>query len=469
VTDWRDAVLAGVRPLVDDGGETPPGSSESSVWAGHGRIGRADVVVACWDFAVRGGSFGEREAGLFASACAEAAETRRPLVSMTRSGGTRLQEGMRALVGIPRSLLALEQLAAAGVPHLAVVDQPTTGGVWVAIGSGADLRIGVTGATVAFSGPRVIEATTGVTVPRLTYTAETALEAGLLDAVVSPESVATWLENALVVLRPDDPRQTAPPVPVGVPDRSGWEQVNASRAHDRPSGEELATRLLAGGEETPVSICGADDSVAVSLGRLGGRRVLVAALAARRAGRATPAGYRLLRRAAELAGRLDVALVVLVDTAGADPLPVSEHGGLASDIAGAMRAVLRCSAPTVGVVHGEGGSGGALAGAVTDCVAVTELGWFAALAPEGAAATLRIEPEEAADLLGVTPRDLLASGFADGLAPSDTPGLGAWLGDRLDQLRAQPAADRLARRQARWSRPLPGTSASAEDDPSDIA
>src|SRR3954463_16580862 len=101
VTDWRDAVLAGVRPLVDDGDEAPPGSSESSVWAGHGRIGRADVVVACWDFAGRGGSFGEREAGLFASACAEAAETRRPLVSMTRSGGTRLQEGMRALVGIP--------------------------------------------------------------------------------------------------------------------------------------------------------------------------------------------------------------------------------------------------------------------------------------------------------------------------------------------------------------------------------
>ena len=133
------------------------------------------------------------------------------------------------------------EVAAAGVPHLAVADQPTTGGVWVAIGSVADLRVGVAQATVGFSGPRVIEAMTGVAVPRGTNTAETAAAAGLLDAVVPPEGLATWLEQALVTLRPDDPRPVVPPPPVAVPDRSGWEQVRHSRAVDRPDGlDELA-------------------------------------------------------------------------------------------------------------------------------------------------------------------------------------------------------------------------------------
>lgn len=472
MTDWRDAVLVGVSSLGEESGDpgyADPRHADVALWVGQGRIGRADVVVACWNFGYRGGSFGERDASAFAVACAEAAGTRRPLVSMIRSGGTRLQEGMRALVGIPRALLALELLADAGVPHIAVADNPTTGGVWVAIGSGADLRVGVSGATVGFSGPRVIEAMTGVSVPRGTYTAESAREAGLLDALVAPESLATWLENALVALRPDDPTPTTPPAPAAVPDRSGRDQVAASRDRDRPGGHELMQALLATGDEMPVAVAGPDESVAAAVGRLGGHRVVLAALAARRAGRATPGGYALLRRAAELAGRLDAALVVLVDTAGADPLPVSELAGIAPAITVAMGAVLRCPSPTVAVVHGEGGSGGALAGAVADCVAVTELGWFAALGPEGAGATLRVDPGDAADLMGVTPRDLLASGFADALAPTEAAALREWLADRLNQLRAIPAAERMSRRRSRWAGPLPGSSASGGDEPPDIA
>ena len=466
MTDWRDAVLVGVSPLPQDVAETRP---DTGLWVGHGQIGRADVVVTAWNFAVAGGSFGEREAGLFAAACAEAASTRRPLVSMIRSGGTRLQEGMRALVGIPRAILALELVAQAGVPHIAVADNPTTGGVWVAVGSCADLRVGVSDATVGFSGPRVIEAMTGVAVPRTTYTAEAALETGQLDAVVAPEALATWLENVLVQLRPDEAQPVPPPGPAAVPDRTGWEQVLDSRERDRPSGGELMARLLASEDSVPVALGAADDAVTASVGRVGGHRVLAVALAARRAGRAGPAGYALVRRAAELAGRLDLALVVLVDTVGADPLPASERAGIAPAIAAATSAVLGCPAPTVAVIHGEGGSGGALAGAVVDCVAVTEHGWFAALGPEGAGATLRIDPKDAADRMGLTPRDLLASGFADALAPTDTVALREWLADQLNQLRAEPADQRISRRREKWSSALPGTSASAGDEPPDIA
>ena len=91
-------------------------------------FGRSPALVVEWDFAVRGGTFGEHEADLFVAACADAADTRTPLVTVLRSGGTRLQEGMRALVGIPRAVLALQQLADAHVPHVCVADHPTTGG-----------------------------------------------------------------------------------------------------------------------------------------------------------------------------------------------------------------------------------------------------------------------------------------------------------------------------------------------------
>src|SRR4051812_17673042 len=78
----------------------------------------APAVVVEWRFAVHGGTFGERESAAFAAACRQAIDTATPLVTILRSGGTRLQQGMRSLVGIPRAALALGDLAAAGLPHI---------------------------------------------------------------------------------------------------------------------------------------------------------------------------------------------------------------------------------------------------------------------------------------------------------------------------------------------------------------
>src|SRR3954452_16801591 len=135
------------------------------------------TVTVEWDFGVHGGTFGEAEAQLFEAACAQAARTRTPVVTVLRSGGTRLHEGMRALVGIPRAVLALRGVAGAGVPHLCVAGHPTTGGVWVAMAASADLRVAPAGPTVGFSGPRVAEAMTGPPLPAGANTAESALAA----------------------------------------------------------------------------------------------------------------------------------------------------------------------------------------------------------------------------------------------------------------------------------------------------
>src|SRR5207248_4649883 len=202
----------------------------------------------------------------------------------------------------------LDRLADARVPHVAVVDQPTTGGVWVAIGARADVRIGISGATVGFSGPRVIEAMTGVSIGPGANTAETAGAAALLDAVVAESDALDRVGQIVALLQADEPTATTPPAPVGVPDRSGWEQVEASREAGRLDGVELLDAML----PDSVALAGRDDNGALRLGRLAGRRVVAMALTSRRGRLAAVAAYEQLLRAAGLADRLGAGPGVLI-------------------------------------------------------------------------------------------------------------------------------------------------------------
>ncbi len=377
-----------------------------------------------------------------------------PLLTLVRSGGTRLQEGMAALVGIPRARIALLDLAAAGLPHLSVADAPSTGGVWISVASAADLRVAVAGATVGFAGPRVVEAVTGVRPAPGSHTAESAFAAGLVDAVLPGEQVPAWLARALAALAPAT-TTTAPPPPfqesstAGADD--GWQQVNRARART-VGGALLLARMLT--DVVPLRARHGDPTVAAVVGRLAGRPVVGVALAAQVGGRPTPDGYRLATRAYRLAGRLGLPLVSLVDTPGAEPGTASEQDGIAPAMGEALDALYGCPTPTVALVHGEGGSGGALAAATTDVVLLTTEAYFAAIGPEGASAALRRPPQECAQLMRLTPRDLLALGAADRVV--DPSAATTVLSSELDRLRQVAPDRRLAMRRERWSQPLPG-------------
>ena len=364
-----------------------------------------ESIAVLWNFGVSGGACGEAEATEFAAAVDAAISADRPLVTVTASGGTKLTEGMAALVGIPRMTIALQRLRAARLPHVSIADSPTTGGVWVAVGCSADIRCGVAGATVAFSGPRVVEAMTGAVVPRGAGTAESAYAAGLLDAVLPDEEVLGWLTSAMQAI---------------------------------------------GGGTPPgrLSLNGADSTVGATVARISGHRVVHVLLAQEPGAFVTAAGFRLLGRAARLADTIDAPLVVRIDTLGGDPTDADVPRALGE----AMRDVLACRSPTLAVVQGAGGSGGALAGAVTDAVVVSEGGWFAALAPAGAAATLRRPVPEVVELMRQQPHQLLEDGFADAIyAEADEPVV---IGEALNSLVAIGPAERLARRTRRWSEPL---------------
>ena len=416
----------------------------------HASIAAVDgrgAVFLRWDFGRHGGTFGIDEAEVFEAATRTAIARRLPLVTITRSGGTRLPEGMRALVGIPRAVLALADLRAAGLAHLSIADNPTTGGVWVAIGTQADLRFAIAPGTVGFSGPRVVPVMTGRELDPGANTAQAAYDAGLVDAAGDHDAAGAWLSTALRALDPDEAGgvpatsgATDPPV------ADGAEQFSKSREVDRPSGSDLIDGLLT----NRVELRSRDAQTRATLGRLVGRRVLAVALAANRGGMPTPAGFTLVSRAARFAGALDVPLITLVDTPGADPH--TEADGLSASIAESMTAVLTTTAPTIALLHGEGGSGGALAAATTDLIGVGPHGWFGALGPDGAASALRSSPADAARMMRITPRELIEDGVADAFVAEGDEA--SWIATAIDRLRSLPTGQRLSTRRTRWSSPL---------------
>lgn len=419
-----------------------------AVTAGRLELGGLPAMAALWDFGVAGGTCGVAEADAMLRIVDRSISERLPLVTVLASGGTRLTEGMRALVGIPRMALALDRLRADRLPHLSVADAPTTGGVWVAVGCSADLRAGVAGATVAFSGPRVVEAMTGTPLATGAGTAEAARAAGLLDAVADEAGAVEWLTRALAAVSPGDHRHAEL--------REGPEAAEpgvmaaaaaSARAGLAVAGGALVDRLLA----DPVELGAADATVRAAVGRLvdkTGPTAVVVALAAQPAAMVTSAGFGLLSRAAQLADTLDAPLVTLVDTIGGDP----HETVVPAEILAATRALLGCRAPTVALVHGAGGSGGALAAAVCDRVLVGPDGWFGALAPTGAAAALRKPLDEVLDLLRPAPAQLAADGFAD--ASYDAGEEVAVTCRAVGELRGMDPVERLRRRDERWSAAL---------------
>ncbi len=132
-----------------------------------------------------------------------------------------------------------------------------------------------------------------------------------------------------------------------------------------------------------------------------------------RDGRPSPDGYRLAQRAFELAQRLSLPVVTLVDTPGADPSDDAEDHGIAVELARTFAIMGALEVPTVAVCVGEGGSGGALALCHADRLLMQEHAVFSVLGPEGAAAVLERDPTRApqmAERLHLTSGDLARAG-----------------------------------------------------------
>lgn len=144
----------------------------------------APLVVAITDFSFMGASMGSVYGEKIARACRRAAQRGLPFLSVSSSGGARMQEGLFSLMQMAKTTAAFDLLRAARLPHFSLLVDPCYGGVTASYATTADIIIAEPGARIGFAGPRVIEQVTRQKLPEGFQTAEFLLDHGLIDRVV---------------------------------------------------------------------------------------------------------------------------------------------------------------------------------------------------------------------------------------------------------------------------------------------
>ncbi|MBC7180424.1 MAG: acetyl-CoA carboxylase carboxyltransferase subunit alpha [Roseovarius sp.] len=205
-----------------------------------------------------------------------------------------------------------------------------------------------------------------------------------------------------------------------------WRKCQVARHPDRPHCRDYIEALFS--DYTPLAgdrAFGEDHAVMGGLARLKDRPVMVIghekgndtkSRIARNFGMARPEGYRKAVRLMQMADRFGLPVITLVDTPGAYPGKGAEERGQSEAIARATETCLAIGVPLVSVIIGEGGSGGAVAFASANRVAMLEHSVYSVISPEGCASILWKDSEkmrEAAEALRLTAQDLTRLGVAD--------------------------------------------------------
>jgi acetyl-CoA carboxylase carboxyl transferase subunit beta len=154
------------------------------VKSGAAKIDRLPLMLVVMDFRFLGGSMGAVVGEKITHAIEIATRDRIPLLISTASGGARMQEGVIALMQMAKTSAALARMADAGVPFLVLLTDPTTGGVTASFAMLGDVTIAEPGALVAFTGPRVIEQSLHVKLPKDVGYAEFLPAHGMIDGIV---------------------------------------------------------------------------------------------------------------------------------------------------------------------------------------------------------------------------------------------------------------------------------------------
>jgi acetyl-CoA carboxylase carboxyl transferase subunit alpha len=255
---------------------------------------------------------------------------------------------------------------------------------------------------------------------------------------------------------------------------SAAQKVQVARHASRPHFLDYARALVE--DFTPLAgdrLFAEDCAIIGGLGRIGGRALVVIgqekghdteSRLKHNFGMARPEGYRKAQRLMRLADQFGLPVVTLVDTAGAYPGIGAEERGQAEAIAQSIETCLSLRVPMVSVVIGEGGSGGAIAIAAADHVAMLENAIYSVISPEGCASILwrsAAQAQEAAAALKLTAQDLLALGVIDEIIPEPVGGahrapqeaikaVGDAIGRTLDKLAGMDGAGLRSRRRQRF-------------------
>ena len=172
-----------------------------AILTAKGTIEDVPAIVAILDYAFMGGSMGSVVGEVLTRAAEQALLERVPLVIVTASGGARMQEGILSLMQMGKVSAALARLGAARVPYVAVLTDPTTGGVTASFAMLGDVTLAEPKALIGFAGPRVIEQTIRQTLPEGFQRSEFLQEHGFVDIVVQRAEMRATVARVLRLLQ----------------------------------------------------------------------------------------------------------------------------------------------------------------------------------------------------------------------------------------------------------------------------
>ena len=165
-----------------------------------GAIRAVPVVVACFEFEFMGGSMGSVVGERFVRAVESAIQQKVSFISITASGGARMQEGLLSLMQMARTTAALQRLAQAKLPYISVLTDPTMGGVSASFAFLGDVVIAEPKALIGFAGPRVIEQTVREKLPPGFQRSEFLMEKGAVDRIVDRRHMRDEIADLLTML-----------------------------------------------------------------------------------------------------------------------------------------------------------------------------------------------------------------------------------------------------------------------------
>ena len=417
-----------------------------AVVTGEATIGNVRTAIAVCDARFMMSSMGRVVGEKITAAVEKATEEKMPIIIFSCSGGARMQEGMISLMQMAKTSAALKRHHEAGQLFISFLTDPTMGGVSASFAMLGDIILAEPKALIGFAGPRVIAQTIGTKLPEGFQSAEFLLEHGFIDAIVERSEQRSVLKKILrahtsgfkKVARQESQDENTEKVAEKRPKvkapKTAWDSVLLSRRPDRPTAKDYIDRMFSFFFELHGDRLSGDDGAIVGgIANYYGKPVMVVAEQKgksikenkiRNFGMPNPSGYRKALRLMKHAQKFNMPIICIVDTPGAFCGIEAEEKGQAEAIARALFEMSDMTVPILSVVIGEGGSGGALALAVANEVWMLEHSIYSILSPEGFASILYKDAKkskEAAEVMKITSKELLALGVIDRVIKEDIP------------------------------------------------
>ena len=428
---------------------------DEAVVTGKGFIMGMPVALGVCDCRFLMSSMGEVVGEKITRVFERATKEQLPVILYICSGGARMQEGLVSLMQMAKTSMALRKHSDAGLLYVPVLTDPTTGGVTASFAMLGDIILAEPKALIGFAGPRVIEQTIGQKLPKGFQRAEFLLEHGFVDRIVEREDQRLVLADILKLHQPEESKDHKNGQSNKLDSNDGdagirktdiwpeftpsdeftpWEHVQTARAKTRPTGKNYIEEIFDDFMEFHGDRhCGDDPAVIGGVAFFHGKPVTVLAQEkgegtkeniARNFGMVSPEGYWKSLRLMQQAEKFHRPVICLVDTPGAFCGLEAEERGQGEAIAKNLYTLSGLKVPVLSIVIGEGGSGGALAFAVSDEVWMLEHSVYSILSPEGFASILwkdSKKAKEAAAVMKLTAGDLLEMGMIEHVIPETEP------------------------------------------------